>query len=101
MHFLATGGRAQLGTLREMIDTMATLTFDGQRYNMGKVVEHLRQNLPGGEAEGAPKLSALARESSRPVPDVTAFCAGALGLIEEVALRTDGQVQPSDRKPAS
>jgi len=64
-----------IATMREMLATLETLTVAGRRHNMRKIVSFIERLLGGARPHlvAAALLERLARESSRPHPDVRRF----------------------------
>ena len=77
-------------TLREMIETLPTLTISGRCLGMNKVLAHLRNSrefIGLANEQMAKTLSELGRETNRLLPDVNTFCARALGLLDRYEAR--------------
>ena len=83
----------QLSTIREMLETLDTLTMAGQRHIMGKVVSFIRDNgsqlahLMGCCDDGlvGDLLTRLALESERVAPDARRFGQQANNLVDLLA----------------
>jgi hypothetical protein len=85
----------KLTTIREMLASLDTLTFAGQRHLMTKVIAFVDPQVhrvidhapPGERGRLLEELSFLRRESDRQLPSVPAFGERAAGLL---ALLGDG-----------
>ena len=84
---------SHLPTIREMVESLDTLTITGQQHLMAKVVGFIREQ--GGDAVrnvgwrdqriAIELLDGLAVESSRPLPDVHEFAHRAESLVALLA----------------
>jgi len=84
-----------LGTIREMLSSIDSVTLAGQRYTMSKIIaffEELGANVYVGVSERSQVLIArllnqLGHESARPLPDAPRFTQHAtdvLALLDEL-----------------